>query len=33
MTSCTLIVTERGSNSYLSEHQVEYQLHKALEVT
>ena len=31
--SCTLIVAERGCNSYLGEYQVEYKLHKALEVT
>lgn len=33
---CTLIVAEREereSNTHLGEHQVEYKLHKALEVT
>jgi len=34
--SCALIVAEREereSNTHLGEHQVEYKLHKALEVT
>lgn len=33
---CTLIVAEREereNNTHLGEHQVEYKLHKALEVT